>query len=98
MRFDDRLHRWRSKLMIRLVGANQADAVTDLDVAQTPDLCDVASRDRRARFVRPAIERLDRSHLVGVALAVDEPITGSHSAREQPYVGDLLPCRCTFDL
>src|SRR5271165_1706696 len=84
--------------MTGVVGAGLSNPVADLNLVQTPELADLASRDRVAPRRASASEASDGRHLVLQAGAEQQPVAGADRSREHPDVGDLLAVAAAFDL
>ena len=98
VRRDNRLQRRRVEVVLRRGRTRGSDRVADPDLGKTPELPDLAGRDRHRPRRIPAVEDVDPGHLGFDLVAKAEPIACPDSPGEHADVGDLLTARTALDL
>ena len=99
-RHDDRLQRRRREVVVLRAGSRgSADRVADPDLAEPPELADLAGGDRSRRDGRAAVEDADRRDL-RLAVAAESHADRASAAcpENMPDIGDLLSGRAALDL
>src|SRR5919198_1086342 len=85
-----RLERRRGEIVIVGGRPRRADGVADLDVAEPPELADLARGDRGTLHRRAMVEHADRGDLPLAVPTQVQPVSRSQGPREHADVGDLL--------
>src|ERR1700735_646738 len=84
--------------MRRAVSSGLPDPIADPDLAETPELADLARRHGSTPHRGSGLEDGHGSHLVRQVGAEPQPVASVHGSREHANVSDLLAAAVTLDL